>query len=166
MQRKTRPILAIDPGLRDLGFAVLAGRKIVAAGVLPLRLLPRSKRRAEAGRLIRSWLGAYRPGAVVLEATYRHPVPWLNELHRVTRTVARLAEQRRGLSVTAYAPQTVRKSLTGNGWSSKREVATALSCRFPALRVYLTQDRKWKERYWLNMFDAVALAVHHQARGK
>jgi crossover junction endodeoxyribonuclease RuvC len=166
MPKTPRPILAIDPGLRDLGFAVLAGRKIVAAGVRPLRLLPRHRRRAEAGRLIRSWLGAYRPGALVLEATYRHPVPWLNELHRVTRSVATLAERHRGLRVETYAPQTVRKSLTGNGWSSKREVATALSCRFPALRVYLTQDRKWKERYWLNMFDAVALAVHHQTRSQ
>ena len=35
--------------------------------------------------------------------------------------------------------------------------------RFPQLRLYLTQDRRWKERFWLNMFDAVALALHHQA---
>lgn len=27
------------------------------------------------------------------------------------------------------------------------------------LKVYLPQDRKWKERYHANMFDAVALAI-------
>ncbi len=70
----------------------------------------------------------------------------------------------RGVSVAAYAPQTVRKTLTGNGWATKDEVATALSFRYPALRVYLTQDRKWKVRYWQNMFDAVALAIHHGAQ--
>jgi Holliday junction resolvasome RuvABC endonuclease subunit len=64
--------------------------------------------------------------------------------------------------VAMYAPQTVRKSLTGDGWASKRELARAVASRFPALRVYLTQDRKWKERYFLNLFDAVALALHHQ----
>jgi hypothetical protein len=35
--------------------------------------------------------------------------------------------------------------------------------RFPRLRVYLTQDRRWKERFWQNMFDAVALALFHQS---
>lgn len=164
MARRTNTILALDPGLRDLGYAVLRGRKIVTAGVKPLRLLPRDERRAEARRLVRGWLRAYQPQALVLEATYRHPVPWLNDLHRVAVSAARLAERQRGLRVATYAPQTVRKSLTGDGWSSKRETAVVLACRFPALRVYLTQDRKWKERYWLNLFDAIALAVHHQTR--
>jgi hypothetical protein len=45
-------------------------------------------------------------------------------------------------------------------------VAIAVAHRFPQLRVYLTQDRRWKEKFWLNMFDAVALALHHQALGK
>jgi Holliday junction resolvasome RuvABC endonuclease subunit len=56
----------------------------------------------------------------------------------------------------------VRKSLVGNGWAKKPEVAVAVAHRFPQLRVHLTQDRRWKERYWQNMFDAVALAIHHQ----
>ena len=54
----------------------------------------------------------------------------------------------------------------GYGWAGKREVAEALSARFPDLRVHLTHDRKWKETYWQNMFDAVALALHHQAGTK
>ena len=29
----SKPILAIDPGLRDLGFAVLKGRRVAASGV-------------------------------------------------------------------------------------------------------------------------------------
>jgi len=160
MKRRTESILAIDPGLRDLGFAVLKGSKIITAGVRQLRLFPPERRSAEARSLVRNWLVAHRPNALVLERTYRHPVPWLNELHRVTRAVGVLAE-RAGLSVATYAPQTVRKTLTGNGWATKDDVATALGFRYPALRVYLTQDRKWKVRYWQNMFDAVALAIHH-----
>jgi hypothetical protein len=50
----------------------------------------------------------------------------------------------------------------GNGWAKKREVAAVIAARHPSLRVYLTQDRKWKERYWQNMFDAIALGLHHQ----
>ena len=67
------------------------------------------------------------------------------------------------MTVATYSAQLVRKHLVGDGWAGKREVAHAIARRFPALRVYLTQDRAWKERYWFNMFDAIALALHHQA---
>ncbi len=155
-------ILALDPGLRDLGFAVLSGRRLLASGVRPLRLLPRWRRLAEARRLVRGWVATYRPDALVLEATHRHPLPWLDALDRLAGTVRRLGRRQR-LVVAAYAPQTVRKGLLGNGRATKRELAAAMAVRFPALRVYLTQDRKWKERYFLNMFDAVGLALYHQA---
>jgi len=52
--------------------------------------------------------------------------------------------------------------VVGDGWAGKREVAQAVSGQFPELQVHLTQDRKWKERYWQNMYDAAALAIHHQ----
>jgi Holliday junction resolvasome RuvABC endonuclease subunit len=87
----------------------------------------------------------------------------LNDLYRLGRSVERFAQQQH-LAVETYAAQTVRKHLVGNGWATKREVATAIATRFPALRVYLTQDRRWKERYWQNMFDAVALALYYQGQ--
>ena len=34
--------------------------------------------------------------------------------------------------------------------------AEACALRHPELKVYLTQDRAWKEKYHQNMFDAVA----------
>lgn len=38
-------------------------------------------------------------------------------------------------------------------------VARVIVSKFPELKVYLTQDRAWKERYHQNMFDAVALGM-------
>ncbi len=163
MDRRPTTILALDPGLRDLGFAVLTGNRLTAGGVLPLRLLPRRRRRKEARRAVQHWLRAHRPHAVVLERTNRHPVESLNDLHRLARSVARLAGACR-VALATYAPQTVRKSIVGDGWATKREVAAVIAARYPALRVYLTQDKRWKERYWLNFFDAVALALHHRTQ--
>jgi Holliday junction resolvasome RuvABC endonuclease subunit len=154
-------ILAFDPGLRDLGFAVLGGRRLLSGGVVPLRLLPRKQRLPEVRRHVRSLLRQHRPDAVVVERTHRHPLPWLNDLDRLTRLIGRQTKQL-GLPFASYPAQTVRKSVVGNGWATKQEVAFTLSTRYPVLRVYLTQDRKWKERYWQNMFDALALALHHR----
>jgi Holliday junction resolvasome RuvABC endonuclease subunit len=160
-RRTTDTILALDPGFRDLGFAVLHGRRLISSGVRPLRLLPASRRFSEASSLVRGWVEAYQPTVVVLEQTHRHPIASFDALHRLALGVRRLAASR-GITVVSYAPQTVRKALLGNGRATKRELATAMVVHFPALRVYLTQDRKWKERYFQNMFDAVALAVHHR----
>ena len=162
-RRRPTTILALDPGLRELGFAVLAGRRIVAGGVGDLRRLAQQRRLPEARRLIRGWILAHRPRAIVLERTYRHPTPSLNSLHLLTRWVSHVAAQRQ-IAVATYAPQTVRRNVAGDGWATKREVAFILASRFPILRVYLTQDRRWKERYFLNLFDAVALALHHQSQ--
>ena len=160
MQQTPQTILALDPGLRELGFAVMKGRRLVTSGVRPLRLLPQPKRLPEARNLVAQWIRAHHPQTIVLERTYRHPTPSLNRLHLLSTWVSRLAAQE-GIHVVVYAPQTVRKHLTGNGWATKQELALVLASRFPTLRVYLTQDRKWKERYFLNLFDAVGLALHH-----
>ena len=161
MKKKIRPILAIDPGLRELGFAVLSGKRLVTAGTRSFKQIPKTRRRARALEYVTSWLDIHNPGTIVLEATYEHPVAWFDELHQFTKTVERIA-RRRQIDVVRYAPQTVRKSLIGNGRATKREAAIAIGIQYPALRLYLNQDRKWKERFWLNMFDAVALAIHHR----
>lgn len=163
MPTRNPTILALDPGLRELGFAVLAGRKLLARDVISLRALPKARRLPEAQERIAALVQTHYPGAIVVEKTYPHPVPWLDQLHRLTLFARRLARRHR-LNFAAYAPQTVRATVVGNGRAKKAEVALAIAHRFPSLRVYLTQDRRWKERYFLNMFDAVALALHHQSR--
>lgn len=162
MPKRNHTILALDPGFRDLGFAVLAGRKLIARDVVALRGIPKEQRLDEARKRIASLIVTHRPRTIVVEKTYRHPVPWLNELHRITLFARRAAGKRR-LTFATYSPQAVRQDVAGNGKAKKAEVAIAIAHRFPQLRVYLTQDRRWKEKFWLNMFDAVALALHHQA---
>jgi Holliday junction resolvasome RuvABC endonuclease subunit len=161
MPKNPDTILALDPGLRDLGYAVLRGRRIVTSGVLGLRRVPKDDRLAIARRNVRVWLRTHRPDVVVVEKTYRHPLLWLNQLHLISRSARNLAT-RQHAAFAMYSPQRVRATVAGNGKAKKPEVAVAVAHRFPSLRVYLTQDRRWKERYWQNMFDAIALALHHQ----
>lgn len=161
----TKPptILALDPGLRELGFAILQGNRFVAGGVIPLCLLPRADRLPEARARIAALVSLHQPRGIVVEKTYRHPVPWLDELHEITLYARRLARKHR-LHFATYAPQAVRQGVVGNGKARKHEVAVAVSLRIRQLRVHLTQDRRWKESYWYNLFDAVALGLHHQAQ--
>lgn len=158
-------ILAFDPGLRDLGFAVIRGQLLLDAGVRTFRYTPRPQRHAAALRAVRELLGRQHPDVLVLEAPPRSSLPNFRALRRFTRAVSRLASAA-GIPCVAYPVQEVRKSLLGNGWAGKRDVAVTLAARYPTLRVYVKQNRAWKERYFQNLFDALALAVHHQARAR
>ena len=133
------------------------------SGVLGLRRVPKEQRLADCPQTRRSWLRTHRPDVVVVEKTYRHPVPWLDQLHQLTRA-ARNARHPPGTPTFAmYSPQTVRADRRRQRQGEEARGRRRRRAPLPALRVYLTQDRRWKERYWQNMFDAVALALHHQA---
>ncbi len=47
----------------------------------------------------------------------------------------------------------------GNGRASKEAVARVVVAKYPEINAYLTQNRKWKEEFHQNMFDAVALGI-------
>ena len=161
----SRPILALDPGTRDLGYAVAIGKRLLVANVLSLRRIPRRRRLGAVREAMQVWIRAYRPRTLVLEHVPKRPLDKLAGLPALGRLLRRMATTKR-LKVATYSARTVRGNVVGNGWAGKREVAEALSARFPDLRVHLTHDRKWKEAYWQNMFDAVALALHHQSQTK
>jgi Holliday junction resolvasome RuvABC endonuclease subunit len=163
--KKADTILSLDPGLRDLGYAVLAGRRVVAASVLPLRSVPRSQRLGAVREFLLTQFRAHRPRTLVVEHIPKRPLDTLAGLPALGRLLGRLAQQRR-MKLVTYSARTVRGSVVGDGWADKREAAETIAGKFPDLRVHLTQDRKWKERYWQNMFDAVALGLHHQTVSK
>lgn len=73
--------------------------------------------------------------------------------------------KRKGLKVLSYAPSTVKKAVCGYGRASKREVARAIVSKYPELKVFLSQDRAWKEEYHYNMFDAIALGIMAGIKG-
>ena len=156
-------ILAIDPGLRDLGRAVLCGRRLVDAGVETFRFVPGPRRHAAVLKTVRTSIERFEPSVLVLEATTGDHEPPFPALRRLERSLRGLAA-RRDLPCVLYPSQAARKTLLGDGWSGKRDVAVAVAARYPTLRIHLKQHRAWKERYWHNLFDAVALGLHHQAR--
>lgn len=165
MLKTNRTILALDPGTRDLGYAVLSAKRLITASVLPLRNIPRRRRLGVVREHMLGWVRAYRPRTLVLESIPRRPLDVIAGLPALGRLLRRIANEQK-LTVATYSARTVRGNVVGDGWAGKREVAEAMSTRFPDLRVHLTHDRKWKEAFCQNMFDAVALALHHQSQTK
>src|SRR5208283_5662286 len=159
MSKKRHKILAIDPGMRMMGVAFLEGDSIIYHGVkmIPRKKIPHETLR-EGRKIILRLINGLRPRILVVEKTFfanNRNMAFLNDFVKQIQMIGR----RKGLRVLAYAPNTVKKCICGDGRASKEEVARAVIARYPELKVYLTQDRKWKEAYHHNMFDAVALGI-------
>jgi Holliday junction resolvasome RuvABC endonuclease subunit len=160
MRRRPLPrILAIDPGTRHIGVAVLQGPDLVYHGVLtmPHRRAPEAVRR-NTRVLLRQLLSDFRPTVLVVEGNSIGSRRSKSPLHEVINEI-RKAGRRERVDVVAKAAGTVKKFLTGNGRASKDEVARACARLYPQLNAYLRQTAKWRTQYHGNMFDAVAIAI-------
>jgi Holliday junction resolvasome RuvABC endonuclease subunit len=160
MRNNRKPtVLALDPGTRQMGVAVLDGRRLVYHGVKTLPWHPSPHMRLDEGRrIVLRLLRDFRPQVLVVEKAFfanSRNTALLNVFVDEIRSLGR----RRGIAMRALAPSTVKKRACGDGRATKRDVARAVVARYPELNVYLGQDREWKERYHGNMFDAVAIAM-------
>jgi len=159
MTQNNSRILAIDPGTRFMGIALLEkGQliyhtvKVIKKGGSPNQTLQNAR------RIILRLISDLSPDMLVVEKAFfakSRNVSLLNVLVDEIKAIAR----RKGIEIVSFSPSTVKKFITGNGWASKDEVARAVVLKYPELKVYLTQDRAWKERFHQNMFDAVALGI-------
>ena len=156
-------ILAVDPGLRAVGVAVLAPN-----GVLRHIAVLTSSDGEDTPRRVRAitahvaeLLRLYRPHVVVLEEVWRTQNRSLAPVRRVADAIGRQARARR-IAVVEIPAGTVRRQLLGYGRAGKRDVAGAVIARYPELRVYAGTRRTWRERHFEHLFDAVAVGLAYR----
>ena len=159
MIKKNQKILAIDPGTREMGIAFLDKGKLVYHGVKTFRrgISPHETLR-EGRKTILQLIRDFKPQVFVVEKSFfakNRNASLLNVFIDEMMSIAK----RHGLKVLSFAPCTLKKFICGYGRASKEDVARVIVAKYPELKVYLTQDRAWKEKFHQNMFDAVALGM-------
>lgn len=164
MQHKT--ILGIDPGTKEMGLVVLRGQELKYFGV---RTLPNGKRHHEAiglaKRIVLAMIEKHRPDVVAIEAPLNLPTKRSHLLNVIADELRdRAAEV--GMAVEELSPETIRRRLTGNARATKIDVAEYLVANgFSQLRQFVPKrparpalGLRPRDKYWLHMFDALALA--------
>lgn len=129
-------IFGVDPGLRLTGYACIeadadrpdAPPRLIEAGVFRLRV-----RTSVADRLLEldadlaDALDRLRPDAAGVESLFSHyKRPTTAVVMGHARGVILLALRRAGAPIVELRPTRVKKSLTGNGHASKRQVQEAV----------------------------------------
>lgn len=155
-------VLAIDPGTREMGIAILEGKNLIYRHVVNLKRYRPQGELVHATRMVLDRiLQSYNIRIVVLEKVPHHVPVTFKLLVDQVRAIKAWATSHR-LPLVEIAAQTVRKHLVSDGWATKREAAKIVVSRYPELKLLLSQDYRYKEKYWQNMFDAVALGITYQ----
>jgi Holliday junction resolvasome RuvABC endonuclease subunit len=151
-------ILAIDPGTKELGVAVLADERLEFYGVKTFKQRqPPHVLLASIARYITALLVEYHPAILAIEQTY-HIQRQAALLNIVALEIKQTALQN-GLAVYAYAPRQVRQWIGQPGKGTKQDVAQGLAARYPELAHLLRQPTKWEALYRAHIFDAVAVGL-------
>jgi hypothetical protein len=153
--RESKRVLAIDPTSKGFGFAVLEGpRRLVDWGV---------KHASGNGKCLKqaaSLIERYRPEALVVERTDANGCRRRLRVRQLIKELLVLARKRQ-LRARRIPRRTVLRYFAKSGLATKRQIAVALSIRFPELEPYLPPERKpWmSEDERMGIFDAVAFGL-------
>ena len=154
-------IIGIDPGLRRTGWGILESDGVrlsyVASG-----LITSDSEDDLAYRLREIYQGlieviaSFKPLEAAVEETF------VNKDARATlklgqaRGMALLAPAQRGLRVAEYAPNVIKKTVTGTGHGEKRQIAAMVGFLLPKAKFESTDEA-----------DALAIAICHAShRGR
>ncbi len=126
--RTTVRVLGIDPGTLRLGYGVVehdggATLRYVECGVItaPARD-PRPARLTEIGRGLRELLLELRPDAVAMEEAFFGKNVQSTLALGEARGVALFVAGEQGLTVSGYAPATVKQAVVGHGRATKDQI--------------------------------------------
>lgn len=158
MPTKRNKLLSIDPGTKYLGYAAFDGARLVDYGIKTIRQGGLATILDHFEEIINRMLFEKRPVVVVYEKNQFSQATSNYRLMRVIQKIESLAKTHRTTCIGLNA-RTIRRVVTGNGNARKLDAAKSVMSRFPETRFYLRGRTGSQERYFGNMFDAIACGV-------
>lgn len=155
---KQHRILGIDPGTLFMGYALLdsAGQRVqlVDFGVVDVHKLEGQYARLQREFFfLQELIDQYKPTELAIETQFvdKNPQTMIKIVH--AQGVAIAAALSRDIPINEYSPMKIKMAITGNGHSSKEQVAGMLQ-RF----LHIPQEQMPKK---LDATDALAIAYCH-----
>ena len=131
MMSEKYKILGVDPGTNILGYGIIEVKKkkvkLITSGILDLRKFPDHQTKLKEIYLqLQEIIETYLPTVLAIEAPFfGKNVQSMLKLGRA-QGVSMAAAITMGLKIVEYSPKEIKKSITGNGNSSKEQVSAML----------------------------------------
>ncbi len=164
--RQTR-ILALDLGTKEIGYSLLEDDMLMRYGVRNFNKgMEKQKKETVPGIDL---VKAYKPDVVIL-GKLSHPERMGNpKLKKLAKQVIRFALEQE-IAVREIEPSAARKFLIMDRRPTKMNAAALIAVTYPELSTHLPRNGRilWtqKDKYWMNMFDALTLALAYLQKRK
>lgn len=149
--------LAIDPGGKELGIAVLEDQQLLFYAVKPTKLRAHNQISFQhIKKLIQNFIITYEVTALVIKEV---PDSYVNarEINKVANCIKKLA-QSRNISVFEYSPNVICRSVCKNDKATRQQAARCLAIDYPELAQFEAKSG-WRKRYYGKIFTALALGL-------
>ncbi len=148
-------IIGIDPGLQKTGWGIIEqdGSALRFIGCGQIRTdarIPLSERLARIDEKLADTINQWSPDVAAIEETFVNRNPASALLLGQARGVAVVAAARKGLSVSEYSANLIKKSLVGNGHASKDQMMMMVKVLLPSAMMGSSDEA-----------DALAIAICH-----
>ncbi|MEP0826929.1 MAG: crossover junction endodeoxyribonuclease RuvC [bacterium] len=151
-------LLAIDPGIKEIGVAHFIGRELYDFGVKsPKRSSRKIPPLVKLAQIMNRLVGEKKPDAIAVESNCFN-----GEDHRVmSEILGQIRKTARQFKVPVYgfAASTIKKTVTGDGRATKRTLTKVIIAEYREVKPYRETRIKWRERYYQNLFDAIACGL-------
>ncbi len=164
-------ILGIDPGTKYLGIAAIRGSRLLSGGVHTLRNGHRPHDViGQARSVVLKYVAKYEPTVVAVERPLLFPSKRAALVSVITEEL-RGRSMDLGLRVVEISARDARRIVVGDSHAKKLDLARVIvRDHFPQLADRLPRRPRHavlgfddRDRYWLHMFDALAVALAAKA---
>jgi len=159
-------IIAIDPGVKTMGVAIMKDLDLRYWGIKRIRKTGMNKKELleKTEKILLSLINRYKPDVLIIQKLFfvqQKESPNLKALNRKIRLFA----MKNKIQPIEYNPLEVRSFLCQNGRPTKMKAAkTICENYYPFLFCYYYKDlnkKWWQEKYYIKMFNAIALGIYY-----
>lgn len=155
---ESRRILALRPGKREVGIAILDHDELLAWKVANFRQTHLPLLLNDIKRRLHTLIQFYQPTVMAMEQVSqkrRQRSPYLDAMTAMLQVVALEAN----LDVRWYGAVEIRQHLCGADRSTGQEIVRRLIATYPEIRRYAAWTSRWQGSYWMPMFTAIAVGL-------
>lgn len=149
-------ILAINPGSRYLGVAVLKGTELKEWKIKSIRGESIEEKIKSVESILTNLIDSFTPQIIVLKAL--HPSRSSRNLSQIVTTIVKIVQERK-VKLHEYSLSHVKHVLLQKKRGNKKELAEFVVTRYPVLFHILNKEKQRKNVYYIRMFEAVGLII-------
>lgn len=156
-KQKNGIILGIDPGARQIGYALFNKNQLIFYGIKTIQQKTKCESLNKLRQILQTFFKNYKVKYIAIENPIfiQQKSSFIQTVFAEIKTIAE-SEQKQ---IFTYDPIFIRQAICQDKKPTKANTADYLIKKYPELKYYRNRPNLWQRRYCAMLFDAVAAGL-------